>query len=116
MKKIYKTECFGTVLFRERGKKVQYCDKAAVGSRIKKLRKSRNLTQSKLSEYLDYTNERQLQRIENGENSLRSECDGELNQASYNAMIEVYNKANNIENKIKMYWNSSSLIKIFLFI
>lgn len=46
---------------------MQYYDKAAVGARIKQLRKSRNLTQSKLSEYLDYTNERQLQRIENGE-------------------------------------------------
>lgn len=46
---------------------MQYYDKAAVGGRIKQLRKSRNLTQSKLSEYLDYTNERQLQRIENGE-------------------------------------------------
>ena len=46
---------------------MQYYDKAAVGARIKKLRKSRNMTQSKLSECLDFTNERQLQRIENGE-------------------------------------------------
>ncbi|MBQ5850124.1 MAG: helix-turn-helix transcriptional regulator [Lachnospiraceae bacterium] len=46
---------------------MQYYDKKAVGERIKILRKSRALTQSKLSDYLDYTNERQLQRIENGE-------------------------------------------------
>ena len=46
---------------------MQYYDKTAVGARIKQLRKSRNLTQSKMSEYLDYTNERQLQRIESGE-------------------------------------------------
>lgn len=57
--------CYGT--FPGKRKVVQYYDKAAVGGRIKQLRKSRNLTQSKLSEYLDYTNERQLQRIENGE-------------------------------------------------
>lgn len=46
---------------------MQYYDKEAVGARIKQLRKNRNLTQSEMSEYLDYTNERQLQRIENGE-------------------------------------------------
>lgn len=46
---------------------MQYYDKKAVGERIKKIRKSRNITQSKLSEYLDYTSERQLQRIESGE-------------------------------------------------
>lgn len=46
---------------------MQYYDKEAVGARIKQLRKNRNLTQSETSEYLDYTNERQLQRIENGE-------------------------------------------------
>ena len=49
------------------GKNVQYYDKKAVGVRIKQLRKSRNITQSKFSEYLDYTSERQLQRIESGE-------------------------------------------------
>lgn len=48
-------------------------------------------------------------------NSLRSKYDGELNQASYNAMIEVYNKANDIENKIKMHWNSSQFNKDFSF-
>ena len=31
----------------------------------------------------------------------------ELNQASYNAMVEIYNKANEIEEKIKEYWNSN---------
>lgn len=46
---------------------MQYYDKKAVGTRIKQIRKSRNITQSKLSEYLDYTSERQLQRIESGE-------------------------------------------------
>lgn len=54
-------------IFRERGKAMQYYNKVAVGARIKLLRKRKNLTQSRLSEYLDYTNERQLQRIENGE-------------------------------------------------
>ncbi len=46
---------------------MQYYDKKEVGARIKQIRKSRNITQSKLSEYLDYTSERQLQRIESGE-------------------------------------------------
>lgn len=46
---------------------MQYYDKILVGSRIKKIRKRRNMTQSKLAEVLDYTSERQLQRIENGE-------------------------------------------------
>lgn len=46
---------------------MQYYDKKAVGTRIRQLRKRKNMTQSKLSEYLDYTNERQLQRIESGE-------------------------------------------------
>lgn len=54
-------------LWQKGGKNVQYYDKKAVGARIKKIRKSRNITQSKLSEYLDYTSERQLQRIESGE-------------------------------------------------
>lgn len=31
------------------------------------MRKKKKLTQSKMAEFLDYTNERQLQRIENGE-------------------------------------------------
>lgn len=46
---------------------MQYYNKKAVGTRIKQMRKSRNMTQSKLSEYLDYTSERQLQRIESGD-------------------------------------------------
>lgn len=46
---------------------MQYYDKKNVGERIKILRKRKHLTQSELSECLDYTNERQLQRIENGE-------------------------------------------------
>lgn len=46
---------------------MQYYDKKDVRERIKILRKRKHLTQSELSEYLDYTNERQLQRIESGE-------------------------------------------------
>ena len=46
---------------------MQYYNKKVVGERIKTLRKKQRLTQNKLSELLDYTNERQLQRIENGE-------------------------------------------------
>lgn len=37
----------------------------------------------------------------------------ELNQASYNAMIEVYNRANEVEKKIKEYWSSSQFNKDF---
>ena len=39
--------------------------------------------------------------------------DKELNQASYNAMIEIYNKADNIETKITEYWNSNQFNKDF---
>lgn len=46
---------------------MRYYDKKDVGERIKVLRKRKHLTQSELSECLDYTNERQLQRIESGE-------------------------------------------------
>lgn len=46
---------------------MQYYDREAVGKRIKKIRKSRHMTQMELAEFLDYTNDRQLQRIENGE-------------------------------------------------
>ena len=35
----------------------------------------------------------------------------ELNQATYNAMVEIYNKANEIEEKIKAFWNSSQFNK-----
>lgn len=48
---------------------MQYYDKYIVGLRIKDIRRSRGMTQSRLAECLDYTNERQLQRIENGETS-----------------------------------------------
>ena len=48
-------------------KRSQYYNREYVGERIKKLRKERDLTQNQLSEMLDYTSERQLQRIENGE-------------------------------------------------
>ena len=46
---------------------MQYYDKLVVGERIKQIRRLRNMTQSNLAEHLDYANERQLQRIENGE-------------------------------------------------
>lgn len=46
---------------------MQYYNKEAVGKRIKKKRKENRITQCNLSERLDYTNERQLQRIENGQ-------------------------------------------------
>ena len=39
----------------------------------------------------------------------------ELNQATYNAMVEIYNKANEIEEKIKAFWNSSQFNKDFSF-
>lgn len=45
---------------------MQYYDKKAVGNRIQQMRKRSNLTQCQLAECLDYANERQLQRIENG--------------------------------------------------
>ena len=46
-----------------------YYDKNVVGARIKDARRKRGMTQGNLAEKLDYTTERQLQRIENGETS-----------------------------------------------
>lgn len=48
---------------------MQYYDKKAVGKRIKKIRLRTGMTQCRLAEKLDYTSERQLQRIESGETS-----------------------------------------------
>lgn len=48
---------------------MQYYDKKAVGARLKQMRRKRGLTQSELAACLDYSSERQLQRIENGETS-----------------------------------------------
>lgn len=48
---------------------MQYYDKKAVGARMKEMRRRRRLTQSELAAKLDYSSERQLQRIENGETS-----------------------------------------------
>ena len=48
---------------------MQYYDKKAVGERIKAIRLRNGMTQSRLAEELDYTSERQLQRIESGETS-----------------------------------------------
>lgn len=48
---------------------MQYYDRKAVGERIKKIRLHTGMTQCRLAEKLDYTSERQLQRIESGETS-----------------------------------------------
>ncbi len=48
---------------------MQYYDKKTVGDRIKSARNLRQLTQCELAKRLDYSSERQLQRIENGETS-----------------------------------------------
>ena len=48
---------------------MQYYDKKAVGARMKEMRRRRGLTQAELAACLDYSSERQLQRIENGETS-----------------------------------------------
>lgn len=48
---------------------MQYYDKKAVGARLKEMRRRRRLTQVELAAKLDYSSERQLQRIENGETS-----------------------------------------------
>lgn len=47
--------------------------------------------------------------------SLEERNRTELNQAAYNAMVEIYNKANEIEEKIKTYWNSRQFNKDFSF-
>ena len=52
---------------------MQYYNKKTVGVRIRQLRKDKCLTQSRMSELLEYTNERQLQRIESGETSCSLE-------------------------------------------
>mgnify|MGYP003305317281 CR=1 FL=1 len=46
---------------------IHYYNREDVGRRIKLLRKSYDLTQSELADLLDYTGERQLQRIESGQ-------------------------------------------------
>lgn len=46
-----------------------YYDKKVAGARIKEARRRKKMTQCRLAESLDYTTERQLQRIENGETS-----------------------------------------------
>ena len=54
---------------RQKEYSMQYYDKKAVGERIKAIRLRNGMTQSRLAEELDYTSERQLQRIESGETS-----------------------------------------------
>lgn len=46
-------------------------------------------------------------------NSIRSRHNSELNHANYNAMVDIYNKANEIEKKIGEYWNSKQFNKDF---
>ncbi len=46
-------------------------------------------------------------------NLLKEKNSKELNQAHYNAMVEIFNKANDIERKIKEYWNSNRFKKDF---
>ena len=48
---------------------MQYYDKKAVGERIKNITIAAGMTQCLLAEKLDYTSERQLQRIEKGDTS-----------------------------------------------
>ncbi len=48
---------------------MQYYDKKAVGARLKETRRRQGMTQAELAARLDYSSERQLQRIENGETS-----------------------------------------------
>jgi len=48
---------------------MQYYDKKAVGARMKEMRKRQGMTQAEFAACLDYSSERQLQRIENGETS-----------------------------------------------
>ena len=48
---------------------MQYYDKKAVGARLKEMRRIKGLTQAELAARLDYSSERQLQRIENEETS-----------------------------------------------
>lgn len=55
------------VSVKEKKRSMQYYDKKVIGTRIQQLRKSKSMTQCELAELLDYTTERQLQRIEIGE-------------------------------------------------
>lgn len=41
--------------------------------------------------------------------------DNEINQAQYNSMVSILNKANDIETQIKNYWNSSKFNKDFAY-
>lgn len=41
--------------------------------------------------------------------------DSEINQAQYNSMVNILNKANDIEAQIKNYWNSSKFNKDFAY-
>lgn len=41
--------------------------------------------------------------------------DNEINQAQYNSMVNILNKANDIEAQIKDYWNSSKFNKDFAY-
>ena len=68
---------------------MQYYDKKAVGERIKAIRLRNGMTQSRLAEKLDYTSERQLQRIESGETSCSVDKLMELAQESLAGRIAI---------------------------
>lgn len=53
---------------RKEGSLLEYYNKEEVGKRIQEVRKRYKMTQEKLADKLEYSNVRQLQRIENGEN------------------------------------------------
>lgn len=111
---------------------MQYYDKKNVGERIKILRKRKHLTQSELSEHLDYTNERQLQRIESGETAcsvdklmevaqiLETSTDFLLFGMEKDELVEMtqYIKARSrgeqlfVQKIIQTIWNNISLLYI----
>ena len=68
---------------------MQYYDKKAVGARLKQMRRKRGLTQSELAARLDYSSERQLQRIENGETSCSVDKLMEIARRKYGITVPI---------------------------